>query len=75
MKAKQFGKGYYKTFRAGIEREWVTTNGVGGYAGSSIIGAHTRKHHGLLIASLHAPTERYMVLSKINETLKMGGRT
>ena len=73
MKAKQFGKGYYKTFRAGIEREWVTTNGVGGYAGSSIIGAHTRKHHGLLIASLHAPTERYMVLSKINETLKMNG--
>lgn len=75
MKAKQFGKGYYKTFRGGIEREWVTTNGIGGYAGSSIIGAHTRKHHGLLIASLHAPTERYMVLSKINETIKMDGRT
>ncbi len=74
MKAKQFGKGYYKTFRAGIEREWVTTNGVGGYAGSSIIGAHTRKHHGLLIASLHAPTERYLVLSKMNETIKANGK-
>ncbi len=72
MKAKHFGKGYYKTFRAGIEREWVTTNGIGGYAGSSIIGAHTRKHHGLLIASLHAPTERYMILSKINESLQIG---
>lgn len=75
MKAKHFGKGYYKTFRSGIEREWVTTNGIGGYAGSSIIGAHTRKHHGLLIASLHAPTERYMILSKINESLQIGGRT
>lgn len=72
MKFKKFGKGYFKTFRAGIEREWVTTNGIGGYAGSSIIGAHTRKHHGLLIASLRAPTERYMVLSKINETVKLG---
>lgn len=74
LKAKQFGKGYYKTFKAGIEREWVTTNGIGGYAGSSIIGAHTRKHHGLLIASLHAPTERFLVLSKVNETLKMNGK-
>ncbi len=74
MKAKQFGKGYYKTFRAGIEREWVTTNGVGGYAGSSLIGANTRKHHGLLIASLHAPTERFMVLSKINETVRVNGK-
>ena len=74
MRAKQFGKGYYKTFRAGIEREWVTTNGIGGYAGSSIIGAHTRKHHGLLIASLHAPTERFLVLSKINEIIRINGK-
>lgn len=74
MGEKVFGKGYWKTFREGIQREWVITNGIGGYAGSSIIGAHTRKHHGMLIASLHAPTERYMVLSKINETLDFGGK-
>lgn len=74
MGEKVFGKGYYKTFKEGIQREWVITNGIGGYAGSSIIGAHTRKHHGMLIASLHAPTERYMVLSKINETLEFGGK-
>lgn len=74
MGEKVFGKGYWKTFREGIQREWVITNGIGGYAGSSIIGANTRKHHGLLIASLHAPTERYMVLSKINETLDFGGK-
>lgn len=72
MKAKQFGKGYWKTFSEGVQREWVITNGIGGYAGSSIIGAHTRKHNGMLIASLHAPVERYMVLSKINEQLKVG---
>lgn len=72
MKARKFGKGYWKTFAEGIQREWVVTNGIGGYAGSSIIGAHTRKHNGMLIASLHAPVERYMVLSKINEELKVG---
>ncbi len=74
MGEKVFGKGYWKTFREGIQREWVITNGIGGYAGSSIIGAHTRKHHGMLIASLHAPTERYMVLSKIHESLDFGGK-
>ncbi len=65
----RFGKGYWKTFESGIEREWVITNGIGGYCGSSIIGANTRKHHGMLIASLHAPVERYMILSKIDETV------
>lgn len=72
MNTRKFGKGYWKTFSEGIQREWVITNGIGGYAGSSIIGAHTRKHNGMLIASLHAPVERYMVLSKINEELKVG---
>lgn len=68
----RFGKGYWKTFSKGIEREWVITNGIGGYCGSSIIGANTRKHHGMLIASLHAPVQRYMVLSKIDETVSFG---
>lgn len=71
----KFGKGYYKTFQAGIEREWVITNGLGGYAGSSIIGAHTRKHHGMLIASLHPPVERFLILSKINESISIENRT
>lgn len=69
----RFGKGYWKTFEHGIEREWVITNGIGGYCGSSIIGANTRKHHGMLIASLHAPVERYMILSKIDEILSIDG--
>lgn len=68
----RFGKGYWKTFAGGIEREWVITNGAGGYCGSSIIGANTRKHHGLLIASLHAPVQRFMILSKIDETISIG---
>lgn len=69
MNKKILGKSYFKTFKEGITREWVITNGLGSYAGSSIIGANTRKHHGLLIASLHAPVKRYLLLSKINECL------
>ena len=40
------------------------TNGIGGYAGSSLIGAHNRTHQGYLIASLHPPIERYLVFFK-----------
>ena len=68
----RFGKGYWKTFEAGLEREWVTTNGIGGYAGSSIIGANTRNHQGLLVASLRAPVSRYAILTKINEKIDIG---
>lgn len=75
MKIHRFGKGSFKTFQSGIEREWVITNGLGGYAGSSMIGAHTRKHHGLLIASLHPPVERYLLLSKLEESIVLGGNT
>ena len=60
-------------FKEGISREWVMTNGIGGYAGSSVIGAHTRKHHGYLIASLHPPVERYVILSKITERFASDG--
>lgn len=69
----KFGKGYWKSFEAGLEREWVITNGIGGYAGSSIIGANTRRHQGLLIASLRAPVSRYAILTKIDESLQIGG--
>lgn len=72
MVTRKYGKGYWKTFREGIEREWVIVNGIGGYAGCSIIGANTRKHHGLLVASLHPPVERYLLLSRINELLVVG---
>ena len=65
-----FGKGYWKTFSAGIEREWVITNGLGGYCGNTIIGANARKHHGYLIASLHPPVERVAVVNKSDELLE-----
>lgn len=54
-------------FSGNIRKEWAITNGLGSYAGSSILGAHNRTHQGYLIASLHPPVERFVVFSKTNE--------
>ena len=62
-------------FSSNIRKEWAVTNGIGGYAGSSIIGAHNRTHQGYLIASFHPPVSRYMVFSKTNERFCQMGNT
>ena len=51
-------------------REWVITNGIGGYAASTDFGGmNTRKYHGLLVASLNPPSQRRLVLSKVDESI------
>ena len=52
-----------------LEREWIIGNGIGGYASSSIIGANTRKYHGLLVAPLMPPARRFVILSKVDESI------
>ncbi len=49
--------------------EWLYTNGLGGYASSTIVGMNTRSHHGLLVASLNPPVNRWMTLSRVDEVL------
>jgi len=49
--------------------EWLETNGMGGYASSSVLNCHTRKYHGLLVANLAAPPGRYVLLSKTDDFL------
>ena len=61
-------------FDKAIEKEWVITNGLGGYASSTILGANTRKYHGLLIAPLDAPAKRYLFVSKVDESIIVGGQ-
>ena len=51
-----------------LNKEWLITNGIGGYASSTIIGANTRKYHGLLIAPLIPPAKRMLILSKLDES-------
>ncbi len=48
-------------------KEWLVTNGIGGFASSSVSGANTRKYHGLLVASFNPPTERKVLVSKVEE--------
>lgn len=65
----RFGKKDWLNYDRGIEKEWMYTNGRSAFSGSTIIGANSRKYHGLLIASLASPEERYTILSKVEETL------
>jgi predicted glycogen debranching enzyme len=54
--------------------EWLETNGLGGYASSTIIGLNTRRYHGLLTAATKPPVGRFVLLSKIEETVVAGDR-
>jgi len=58
-----------KSYQEGTGREWLITNGIGGYASSTILGANTRSYHGLLVAALSPPTERTLLLSSLDEEL------
>ena len=60
------------TLEKGLEKEWVITNGLGGFASSTSIGINTRKYHGLLIAPLTPPARRFLILSKVDESLQIG---
>lgn len=71
----EFGRDNWRTFEQGIQREWLLTNGIGGFASSTIIGANTRRYHGLLIAALRPPVERHLILSKVDESVITGGRS
>ena len=52
-----------------LTREWLVTNGLGGYASASVSGACTRRYHGLLIAALPAPLGRMVMLSHFGEEI------
>ena len=55
----------------GLKKEWLITNGLGGYSSSTIVGANTRRYHGLLVAPITPPARRYLVLSKVDESIEI----
>ena len=57
----------------GLTKEWIITNGLGGFSSSTILGANTRKYHGLLVAPLTPPARRFLILSKLDEALEIEG--
>ena len=56
-----------------IQREWLETNGIGGYASGTVSGANTRRYHGLLVAATKPPLGRVVLLSKFEEKLIVNG--
>jgi predicted glycogen debranching enzyme len=69
-----FDKSVCTDLQAGLNREWLETNKLGGFACGTIAGAHTRRYHGLLTAALNPPGGRTLLLSKLEETLVIGDR-
>lgn len=67
-----FGPEVCNDLSAGTRREWLETNGLGGYASGTVCGVHTRRYHGLLVAAVRPPVSRSVLLSKLEETLVVG---
>lgn len=61
-----------RDLEASARREWLETNGLGGFASSTLSGMNTRRYHALLTAATRPPTERLVLLSKLEETLLLG---
>jgi predicted glycogen debranching enzyme len=69
-----FGADVCSSFYAGVGREWLETNGMGGFASGTIAGCNTRRYHGLLVAATKPPVGRLVLLSKLEETVSINGK-
>src|SRR5215813_12555908 len=68
----EFGPEILASPEASLSREWLETNGIGGFASSTIWGMNTRRYHGLLTAATEPPVGRMVLLSKLEETVVLG---
>ncbi len=69
MKTLSFGREACQDLEWALKREWLETNGLGGYCSSTIVGTNTRRYHGLLVAATQPPKARYVLLSGFEESL------
>ncbi len=67
-----FNQNELSRFGEAIGKEWLITNGLGGYASGTVLGVNSRKYHGLLVAALNPPGERTVCLSKLDEDISVG---
>ncbi len=67
----QAGRDICGDVQAGLNHEWLVTNGLGGYAAGSLVGATTRCYHGLLVAALRPPVERTVLVTKLDEEVTL----
>lgn len=68
----QFGRDICGNLAIAEKREWLVTNGIGGYACGTLAGMLTRHYHGLLVAALKPPLERTLLLAKLDEVVEYG---
>jgi glycogen debranching enzyme len=68
-----FGREVCSHLAVATEREWLVTNGIGGYASGTIAGVLTRRYHGLLVAALNPPLGRTLLVTKLDETVACNG--
>lgn len=59
------------TFEVLRSKEWLITNGIGGYASGTLSGANSRRYHGMLVASLNPPTNRKVLVGKVEESIAL----
>lgn len=63
-----------ENLKKSLKRDWIITNGIGGFCSQSEIGCNTRKYHGLLVAPLTPPARRHLILSKLDESIETNGK-
>jgi predicted glycogen debranching enzyme len=66
--AVRFGRELCGTLESAEQREWLVTNGIGGFASGTVSGNATRRYHGLLVAALKPPVGRTQLVAKLDET-------
>jgi predicted glycogen debranching enzyme len=69
-----FDQDRYVDLNVALTHEWLETNGIGGFSSSTVSGLNTRRYHGLLIAATKPPVGRFVLLSKLEETLLIDGQ-
>jgi predicted glycogen debranching enzyme len=65
-----FTKDEIANIDSSLRREWLLTNGIGGFASGTISGINTRRYHGLLIASFNPPVSRHLIVSNLHEIIE-----
>ncbi|MGF1514237.1 MAG: amylo-alpha-1,6-glucosidase [Elainellaceae cyanobacterium] len=73
--AIQFGREICGNLDVAASREWLVTNGIGGYACGTVAGHLTRAYHGLLVAALDPPLGRSLLVTKLDETIAHCGKS
>jgi len=66
----QFGREVCGELEIAESREWLVTNGLGGYASGTVAGTTTRRYHGLLVAALQPPVKRVMLVNGLDESVR-----